>query len=678
MESRLGHDFSRVRMHTDARAAESAWAVRAQAYTMGQNIVFGAGRHAPWTPAGQRLLAHELTHVVQQQAMGRTFVARQPVEQYETQGLTFQRTHFEQATKITYWQALLMETYEVLGMPSRLIDDPEEGDAVLAVLWKVRPKDPLAARQKQRVSIPARPGAAASKPLLYEFTFSPKTPGDPKAKDRVAIDFVAEGKGTVPVSAPQPKALFTPSVSSYSHQNFPDGDAVKYWDAHPQEEKQLFQWVEKSAPSTFEQLVTTQETTTKKKVTSTRTTLFLVSGTKTKAGQVSGLSITLMGAQLPTIEQAPADYRAKTDYGDFLVEQAQTQLDPERHDTLGQVRLPADVPIDEQMTVKYAVSNYFKNGTRNAEVDAVIPMPGKTTQVFYTFRFRPNNDVDVERIGEQAQAGTAGGIDPNRLDVARSPEFATNSQDVKTLTSWLKTRYPLVTATGATVDEMRANTNTALEVKAGSPEWFKNYQMTILDDVKGKERLQKIHKYQDDQVKEMKVFQPTELKGLEVILETMRRKTLDVLKGVQMSRKRISVELEEDKTLKEHPERGGLALTMGSSRTIIMFDAGLPAGTGRFVGGKEGVLPADVRLFAHELGHFVGTSSVEKNFNDFVRKKGIKPITRYATEKPATESFTEAFSIFQADPEWMRVNLPDLFAWFEVLTKTGKPPVSKP
>ena len=66
MEPRFGHDFSNVRVHTDARAAESASAVSALAYTVGRDVVFGAGQYAPETSAGRRLLAHELTHVVQQ------------------------------------------------------------------------------------------------------------------------------------------------------------------------------------------------------------------------------------------------------------------------------------------------------------------------------------------------------------------------------------------------------------------------------------------------------------------------------------------------------------------------------------------------------------------------------------------------------------------------------------
>jgi Domain of unknown function (DUF4157) len=68
MESRFGHNFGHVRVHADAHAARSANAVDALAYTVGRDIVFGAGRYAPATSPGRQLLAHELTHVVQQRA----------------------------------------------------------------------------------------------------------------------------------------------------------------------------------------------------------------------------------------------------------------------------------------------------------------------------------------------------------------------------------------------------------------------------------------------------------------------------------------------------------------------------------------------------------------------------------------------------------------------------------
>jgi hypothetical protein len=66
MQSRFGYDFGHVRVHTDVRATESARAVNALAYTVGRDIVFDTAQYTPGTAAGQRLLAHELTHVVQQ------------------------------------------------------------------------------------------------------------------------------------------------------------------------------------------------------------------------------------------------------------------------------------------------------------------------------------------------------------------------------------------------------------------------------------------------------------------------------------------------------------------------------------------------------------------------------------------------------------------------------------
>lgn len=66
LETGFGHDFSQVRIHDDSKAAESASAVNALAYTVGSHIVFGKGQYSPGTSEGTRLLAHELTHTIQQ------------------------------------------------------------------------------------------------------------------------------------------------------------------------------------------------------------------------------------------------------------------------------------------------------------------------------------------------------------------------------------------------------------------------------------------------------------------------------------------------------------------------------------------------------------------------------------------------------------------------------------
>ncbi len=68
MESRLGHDFSDVRVHDDSAAAASASAVNAHAYTVGSNVVFQRDKYDPASTEGRTTLAHELTHVVQQRS----------------------------------------------------------------------------------------------------------------------------------------------------------------------------------------------------------------------------------------------------------------------------------------------------------------------------------------------------------------------------------------------------------------------------------------------------------------------------------------------------------------------------------------------------------------------------------------------------------------------------------
>ena len=70
MESRFDQDFEKVQVHTDAKAAQSAQAVDARAYTVGHNIVFGSGQYSPDSSEGRHLLAHELAHVTQQRSMG--------------------------------------------------------------------------------------------------------------------------------------------------------------------------------------------------------------------------------------------------------------------------------------------------------------------------------------------------------------------------------------------------------------------------------------------------------------------------------------------------------------------------------------------------------------------------------------------------------------------------------
>lgn len=79
LSARFNVDLSAVRVHRDGVAAQAAAALRADAYPIGHHIVFGAHRYAPQEPSGRRLLAHELTHTVQQQREGETPASAPPI-----------------------------------------------------------------------------------------------------------------------------------------------------------------------------------------------------------------------------------------------------------------------------------------------------------------------------------------------------------------------------------------------------------------------------------------------------------------------------------------------------------------------------------------------------------------------------------------------------------------------
>jgi hypothetical protein len=89
-ESRMGADLSSVRVHTDSSAAQTSRDLNARAFTVGSNIAFNSGEYQPGTTAGRHLLAHELTHTVQQGAspqLKRQVIQRE-ADTEETEGPT--------------------------------------------------------------------------------------------------------------------------------------------------------------------------------------------------------------------------------------------------------------------------------------------------------------------------------------------------------------------------------------------------------------------------------------------------------------------------------------------------------------------------------------------------------------------------------------------------------------
>jgi hypothetical protein len=140
-EPRFGRDFGGVRVHRGPQAAEAARAVNARAYTAGSDIVFGANEYAPETSRGKRLLAHELTHVAQQEAAGNTAVQRQP----DTESVGLPPEHPDNIAAIEEVEESLKppreeraDKQQELTETQRSSPDPEEEEALRAREKEIR------------------------------------------------------------------------------------------------------------------------------------------------------------------------------------------------------------------------------------------------------------------------------------------------------------------------------------------------------------------------------------------------------------------------------------------------------------------------------------------------------------------------------------------------------------
>jgi Domain of unknown function (DUF4157) len=679
MESRFGHDFSSVRVHDDSKAASTADSINARAFTSGNDIAFAKGEYAPNTPSGLRLLVHELVHTIQQRGE-KNRLDRTPAGQYETTGISLNTENVKTLTKGNFWVEKISRSFELREDP-RLSKDPEERDAVLSTVLKVQPPSGFKSPVTELVTIPARK-IAGSKALLYKIAFIPRA----KMLPRVDVLFVAEDTSAITKATGSAPAGFAAQAMSLTTFGFPDNNPMKYWKEHPEEQNQVLAWVQNSAPSSFNQVISTAVTATLKKKPVTRKTIYQVSGSKDATGKVTSITVNFVGAPHESTQAPDADYHSK-DALDERLEHAQASLDPKKKDKLGAIRGIAALPHDEQSPVKHAIFQYFESGTRNSEVDAVIPLPDSTRRVLYTLRFRPTtNDVDVERIGEE---GKDARISPPRLSLARIARFTELSNDVPKLKEWVHKRYPAVTPTGSTAKEICANVDKEIRAGAGTAKWFQdNYGILILDAAAGTTRLQTAHpsSFSAVQTADMQNFSSDELIVLESTLETITDSIVAGFKGIQMARQKVRLELGGTKKRPKgvpKPKEAGLSLQNGTERSIVIFNQFSIDDKALFIGGHRPdgsttVEPDSAGTLAHELGHTVSWGpGIKDAFDKMVKKEKIETFTWYAASDKKNEFFAESFMLFQLDPEWLLANSPKIFNFFDVLTKTGSPPAPK-
>jgi len=137
MESRFQRDFSAVRVHTDARAADSARVLQARAWAWGSDVAFARGAYAPGTPAGRRLLAHELTHVVQQEQAPASVPAADADLDVSTPGDAAEREADRVAAHVADSSPLVVRSQAAPDVIHRAWDDLSKGEKTAVIVGGV-------------------------------------------------------------------------------------------------------------------------------------------------------------------------------------------------------------------------------------------------------------------------------------------------------------------------------------------------------------------------------------------------------------------------------------------------------------------------------------------------------------------------------------------------------------
>jgi hypothetical protein len=601
---------------------------------------------------------------------------------YETGGLaTEAHSHAQEVAGRGYWQEQALTELAVGESPetkARTKASAEEREAVYAVLWKLHKAGSLRRETPYAVTIPKR--AKDTKVVNYSFTLrdpAPAVPGQPP-DPRPLLDVHFAGEGS-PVAAPRP-AMTAGTVQSTRSSpgilpvNFPHGDFDGYFQVIQSEKEQLYEYLREESLGDVPRTVTT---TTGSGAKAHTTTLSIGKGADGNA------QVTFIAESAPVSASPPADYGLR-DAHDFLL--AQPGKDGAR---LGKLRVPPALPAEELPFVRNLVYQYFQSGTRGSEVDAIVPLPG-ARRILYTLKFHaPTNDVDVIRVGE---AGVGTQVDPRKIpiDLGRIPDFSQHQASATDLKSWLGNRYPAITPpSGDTVPDVKASAEQKINEEAGKSDWFeRNYDMKELSPAEAATRMATVHGLKPPQLVDFKEFTPGERRIVEPALETLSDPLIGLIKKTQLARQNVLIEAqgpETNLTFTPDPKTAGLQLTNSvtrgkvttSDRSIILFDQFTKNDDSLFMGGPNGISSASMGTVVHEVGHAVGSqASIEAAFKakfDTGPDK-VEPITDYAKKKPVTESFPEAFALYNTDPQWMKENLLVMYEWFEVLAKTGAPP----
>ncbi|MFA5951868.1 MAG: hypothetical protein WC807_16450 [Hyphomicrobium sp.] len=592
-----------------------------------------------------------------------------PQEQtvYQTKGIVLNAHDMADWAVASYWEQKLGAVY-VLAVDPRMQADADERDAVLATAWQLRPQT-ISAKTAIIAIIPKRTTKPQSNDIAYQITFIPGSGAQDKHK--IETRFISEGLGVRPILTSASAAGTIPRLPPiYSYAGFPQNNIARYWAAHPGELKSILHWIGTNASTDFNQILNTNVV----EASVHRSAYFHLVGARTSSGPIARLRVVFLGSAIPVTSKLPQQDTSR-DFGDLQIEKAQAEVDTQKHDTLGAITGLAELLPEERLPAKYALWQYFMKGTRNAEVDAIVPIPNTEKRVLLTFRFGTGNNVGVQRVGEDNKGSSFRHLG----DVRLVNGFGANSADIPAWMAWVKRRYPSVTPIGVTMAELVNSVTAEIKLRSGTAAWFKeNYGIEILAPSVARSQLARSFQFSDQQLMALRAFTSSELQMLEFTLEKMSDPLVSIFRGMKMARQKTSVELigvTSTKFAISEPAEAGMALLRGNNRLVVIFDSGDLNSEALFLGGagaggKPEVATEALMVYAHELGHLVAAMpGMKDGFDGLVKTKKIKAVTWYAASNAETEFFPEAFALYIGDPEWLKRNRPDLFGWFQTLSR---------
>jgi hypothetical protein len=593
MESRFGTDFSSVHIHAGAESVQLSRELNAKAFTVGSDIYFNDGYYSPATSAGKHLLAHELTHVTQQNAgiYNKSLILRDElVGDYSIGTIHFQNPYATDYALDTtgdkdsiggynYWFRKIASVYEFLPYEVTVTPPQQlERDAwnvILSKAWELRPAVTPSAANKaamtQSVLLPVVLGAVKTPPgksyrvnCLYSFFYDAAS-GKPAFK-LVVGDFTPEPARVIDIDkAPRVIGKKVPDSTTdlllaAKAVGFPGNDLKQYLAGHPEVKDVLAGYIEWKSREIK-----------KNQANGDRSEQQLIKAKETAGGVENPvlLMLTMRSNGIEGVYSVALTYSSEKnnvvspgyndkDYADFEAEADQLKH-PDSPDKLGTINgLEKISDVNERRIIKsVALSVYASESTdkagvktrsfRDTEVDQVIPIttdgkdPAKTESYYYTFIVHKAIagvvNIDVKRIGKKGDAVVG---NPSLPLIDRIPGFAENAFDANNaetpakLIKWLLARYKAMKEAdikAGTVKEIADKANAIIAAGATKPDWFdKNYQITILNTKAATARLGGVLHLKAAELAGIKEFSADELNALELSLQRM---TLPLLKHLQ-------------------------------------------------------------------------------------------------------------------------------------------------